>query len=47
MIGEEPGDLLAVAEDDWPLEAWLAQCGWIGALGGEGGLFVMVGRRRP
>ena len=46
MIADEPGDLLAVAEDDWSLEAWLAQWGWIGALGHEGGLFVMVGRRR-
>ncbi len=46
MMEEEPGDLLAVAEDYWPPEAWLAQCGWVGQLGHEGGLFVMVGRRR-
>jgi hypothetical protein len=26
-------------------EAWLAQLGWMRSLGGEGGLFVTVGRR--
>ena len=45
LIGEEPGDLLAPAEDLWAPEAWLKQLGWMGALGHEGGLFVTVGRR--
>jgi len=42
---EAPDDLLAPAADAWPPERWLAQLGWIGSLGHEGGLFVMVGRR--
>jgi len=42
---EAPDDLLAPAPDAWPPERWLAQLGWIGSLGHEGGLFVMVGRR--
>lgn len=46
VLGEEPGDLFAQAEDDWGLEAVLAQIGWMRSLGGEGGLFVAVGRRR-
>ncbi len=45
LFGEEPGDLLAPAEDHWTPESWLAQIGWMGSLGGEGGLFVTVGRR--
>ena len=32
--------------DRWAFEAWLSQLGWIGSLGHEGGLFVMVGRRQ-
>lgn len=46
MIGEEPADLFAPAADGWALEAWAAQLGWMWSLGGEGGLFVSVGRRR-
>ena len=45
-MGEEPGDLLACAADNWLPEAWLAQLGWIHELGKEGGLFVTVGQRR-
>ena len=45
MIGEEPDDLFTPAADAWPLEAWAAQLGWMRSLGGEGGLFVTVGRR--
>jgi SAM-dependent methyltransferase len=45
MIGEEPEDLFAPAADAWPFEAWAAQLGWMRTLGGEGGLFVTVGRR--
>jgi SAM-dependent methyltransferase len=42
---EHPDDLFAPEPDAWAPERWLAQIGWIGSLGGEGGLFVMVGRR--
>ena len=42
---EAPDDLFAPQPDAWPPERWLAQLGWIGSLGHEGGLFVMVGRR--
>jgi SAM-dependent methyltransferase len=45
MLGTESGDLFARADDDWRLEGWLAQLGWIRALGHEGGLFVTIGRR--
>jgi ubiquinone/menaquinone biosynthesis C-methylase UbiE len=45
LIGAEPDDLFAPAEDEWPLETLLAQLGWMWSLGGEGGLFVMIGRR--
>jgi ubiquinone/menaquinone biosynthesis C-methylase UbiE len=45
MIGDTPDDLLGPAEDEWPLESLLAQIGWMWRLGGEGGLFVVVGRR--
>jgi len=44
---EAPDDLLAPAPDAWAPERWLAQLGWIGSLGHEGGLFAMVGRRQP
>jgi hypothetical protein len=43
---EAPDDLFAPQPDAWAPERWLAQIGWIGSLGHEGGLFVMVGRRR-
>jgi ubiquinone/menaquinone biosynthesis C-methylase UbiE len=46
LIGHEPDDLLAPADDEWPLESLLSQIGWMWTLGGEGGLFVVVGRRR-
>jgi ubiquinone/menaquinone biosynthesis C-methylase UbiE len=45
LIAEEPDSLLDEAGDYWPIEAWLAQIGWMGQLGHEGGLFVTVGRR--
>ncbi len=46
VLGEEPGQLLAAASDNWCVETWLAQLGWMWTLGHEGGLFFMVGRRR-
>jgi SAM-dependent methyltransferase len=45
LIGEEPEDLFAPADDEWAPESVLAQMSWMRSLGGEGGLFVMVGRR--
>jgi SAM-dependent methyltransferase len=45
LIGAEPEDLFAPAEDEWPIESLFAQIGWMRSLGGEGGLFVTVGRR--
>jgi SAM-dependent methyltransferase len=45
VLGEEPGELLAHASDNWRPEGYLAQLGWMGALGHEGGLFFTIGRR--
>jgi SAM-dependent methyltransferase len=47
LLEEDSDDLFEPAPDRWRLEGWLAQLGWIGSIGHEGGLFVMVGRRRP
>jgi len=46
VLGDEAEDLFTPAQDRWPLEAWLAQVAWTATLGREGGLFVMIGRRR-
>ena len=45
MLCQEAEELFATAADNWRVEGWLAQIGWIRALGHEGGLFVTVGRR--
>jgi hypothetical protein len=45
MLCEESEELFASAGDNWRVEGWLAQIGWMGTLGHEGGLFVAVGRR--
>jgi hypothetical protein len=45
LLGTDSEDLFARAEDNWRAEGWLAQLGWIRALGHEGGLFITVGRR--
>jgi SAM-dependent methyltransferase len=46
LLAAEPvRDLFAPADDDWGLEALLAQLGWMRTLGHEGGLFVVIGRR--
>jgi len=45
VLEDEPGDLLRHAVDEWSVEAWLAQLGWMWTLGGEGGLFFTIGRR--
>ena len=45
LLAGESDDLFAPAGDDWAVEQWLAQVGWMEALGHEGGLFITVGRR--
>jgi 2-polyprenyl-3-methyl-5-hydroxy-6-metoxy-1,4-benzoquinol methylase len=45
MLGEEPEDLFAPAADNWRVEGWLAQLGWMRTIGHEGGLFFTMGRR--
>ena len=45
VLGDEPAELFACAADNWRLEGWLAQLGWIRTLGHEGGLFFAIGRR--
>ena len=45
VLGEQSEELFASAADNWRIEGWLAQIGWMGALGHEGGLFMTVGRR--
>lgn len=46
VFGDDGGDLFAPAIDDWPVECWIAQAEWMWTLGGEGGLFFAIGRRR-
>ena len=45
VAGPATDDLFIPAPDDWPLEGLLAQLSWMRTLGGEGGLFMTVGRR--
>lgn len=45
LIAEESEALFEPAADNWRLEGWMAQLGWMTSLGHEGGLFVTVGRR--
>jgi hypothetical protein len=44
MLGQESEseELFASAAHNWLVEGWLAQLGWIGSLGQEGGLFVTI-----
>jgi ubiquinone/menaquinone biosynthesis C-methylase UbiE/uncharacterized protein YbaR (Trm112 family) len=46
VLDDESQDLFACAIDDWTIERWIAQLGWMWTLSGEGGLFVAIGRRR-
>jgi SAM-dependent methyltransferase len=46
LLQDECGDLFTRALDDWIVERWIAQMGWIWTLGAEGGLFFTIGRRR-
>jgi|SRR5580658_738460 SAM-dependent methyltransferase len=47
LLGDDAAGLFTPDGDCWPLETWLAQLGWIHALGHGGGLFVTIGRREP
>jgi SAM-dependent methyltransferase len=46
VFGDDGRDLFAPAVDDWNVENWIAQVGWMRTLGREGGLFFAIGRRR-
>ena len=45
LLGSDSDDLFTPAGDNWRVEGWLAQAGWMRSLGHEGGLFVTIGRR--
>jgi SAM-dependent methyltransferase len=45
LLATECEELFAADDDDWIVEGWLAQIGWMRALAHEGGLFITVGRR--
>ena len=45
VFGDDGRELFAPAADDWNVESWIAQIGWMRTLGREGGLFFAVGRR--
>jgi len=47
VLGDEPEDLFTAAVDNWNIERWLSQIGWMWTLGHEGGLFFTIGRRAP
>src|SRR5712692_3204610 len=47
LIGDDSQELFVKVADNWQLEGWLAQLGWIRALGHEGGLYIVIGQRRP
>lgn len=46
LLGEVGNGLFTPEPGGWRIEEWLAQIGWMQALGAEGGLFVIVGQRR-
>ena len=46
VLDDQSDDLFAPAVDDWGVERWLAQAGWMWTLGREGGLFFSIGARR-
>jgi ubiquinone/menaquinone biosynthesis C-methylase UbiE len=45
VFDDDGRDLFAPALDDWSVENWIAQLGWMWTLGREGGLFFAIGRR--
>ena len=46
VLDDESVDLFDRAVDDWAVERGVAQLEWMWTLGGEGGLFLTIGRRR-
>src|SRR5207248_8486529 len=42
-LDDEPEMLFEHAADNWRLEGWLAQLGWMRTLGREGGLLFTIG----
>ena len=46
VLDDRPEELFSPAPDNWRVEGWLAQLGWMRTLGREGGLFFTIGRRR-
>jgi SAM-dependent methyltransferase len=49
LFASEPPEedaLFRPADDDWGLENWMAQLSWMKSLAHEGGLWVVVGRRK-
>jgi SAM-dependent methyltransferase len=44
VMEDESAALFEPAVDDWRVERWIAQAGWMWTLGGEGGLFFTIGR---
>ena len=45
QLGESERELFEPAGDNWRLEGWLAQIGWMRSLGHEGGLFITIGKQ--
>ena len=46
-MDDESGNLFGPAVDDWTIERWIVQLGWMWTLGGEGGLFFGIGAYNP
>jgi len=46
VLDDDSADLFDRAVDDWAVERCVAQLEWMWTLGGEGGLFFTIGRRR-
>ena len=45
VFDDQPDGLFTPAPDNWRVEGWLSQLGWMRTLGREGGLFFTIGRR--
>ena len=45
VFDDLPDGLFTPAPDNWRVEGWLSQLGWMRTLGREGGLFFTIGRR--
>jgi SAM-dependent methyltransferase len=45
VFNDDGRELFTPASDDWAVENWIAQIGWMRSLGREGGLFFAIGRR--